>query len=286
MDIGIGLPSTIPHVTGGDIVGWARRAEERGFSSLGTIDRIVYPNLEPLTALAAAAAVTERPRLMTDILLAPLHGSAALLAKQASSIDVLSGGRMVLGMAPGGRPDDYEAVGVDFNRRGQHFDAMLDEMIRIWGGEKRGFAGAVGPASPRGRPELLFGGNSPAAVRRTVQYGDGWTAGGGGAQWFAGTAERVRQAWTEAGRDGKPRLVALAYFALGPQAEEQRDRYLHHYYEFLAEWVDAIVGGTLTTEDQLRAEVAAFADAGCDELIPFPCSSEVDQVDRLADAVL
>src|SRR4051812_48810272 len=109
VDIGIGLPSTIPGVEGRQITEWARRGEAAGFSSLGTIDRLVYPNYEPLIALAAAAAVTERIRLMTAILLAPLRTNDALLAKQAASLQDLSGGRLVLGMAPGGREDDYEA---------------------------------------------------------------------------------------------------------------------------------------------------------------------------------
>src|ERR687887_816133 len=127
MQIGIGLPSTIPGTEGEQIVEWARRAERRGFSSLGTIDRIVFDNYEPLIALAAAAAVTERIRLTTSILIAPYRANAALLAKQAASVDRLSGGRLVLGMAVGGRPDDFEASGVPFDGRGRRFDEMLAE---------------------------------------------------------------------------------------------------------------------------------------------------------------
>src|SRR5579872_3103060 len=122
MDVGVGLPATIPGVAGPAIVAWARRGEERGFASLGTIDRLVYGNHEPLTALAAAAAVTERARLTTAILIAPLRSNAALLAKQAATVDSLSGGRLVLGMAVGGREDDYAASGVDFHRRGRLLD--------------------------------------------------------------------------------------------------------------------------------------------------------------------
>src|SRR5919199_68360 len=132
MDIGIGLPNAVAGVDRAGIVDWARRAEAAGFSSLGTIDRLVYGNYESLIALAAAAAVTKRIRLATDILIAPLRSNTALLAKQAATLDHLSGGRLVLGLAPGGRPDDYEVSGVDFSRRGRIFDAQLEELTRLW----------------------------------------------------------------------------------------------------------------------------------------------------------
>src|ERR687885_211311 len=121
MDIGIGLPNAVRGVDRRGIVDWARRAEEAGFSSLGTIDRIAYPNYESLISLAAAAAVTERIRLVTSILLAPLR-SAALLAKQAASVDNISGGRLDLGLAVGGRADDYAETGTTFDQRGAIFD--------------------------------------------------------------------------------------------------------------------------------------------------------------------
>src|SRR5262245_37625801 len=99
MEVAIGLPSTIRGVEGAQVVEWARRAEAAGFSSLGTIDRIVYGNYDPLIALAAAAAVTERIRLVTSILILPLRTNTALMAKQAATVQRMSGGRLVLGLA-------------------------------------------------------------------------------------------------------------------------------------------------------------------------------------------
>jgi len=284
MDIGIGLPATIPGVTGGALVESARRAERLGFSSLGTIDRLVYPNYEPLTALAAAAAVTESIRLATTVLLAPLR-SAALLAKQAATVDSLSGGRLVLGLAVGGRADDYEAAGVDFSKRGEIFDAQIEEMKQIWAGEQRGFAGGIGPAPSRsGGPTLVLGGTSEAAVRRTVQHGDGWIGPGGGPDTFKQTADAVRAAWSKAGREGSPRFLALAYFSLGPEAKQNADTYLKDYYGFTGPFAEQIAAGAATSEEMVKGYIDGYQQVGCDELILFPCSADPDQVDLLAKA--
>src|SRR3954471_19624764 len=159
MEVGIGLPTTIPGVERDQVLEWARRAEARDFSSLGTIDRVVYRNYEPLLALAAAAAVTERIRLATTVLLAPIRANAALLAKQAATVDHLSNGRLVLGVAIGGREGDDEASGGDFHTRGRQFDQRLEPWQGVGGGGSFGTAGGIGPKPPRGRPTLIIGGS-------------------------------------------------------------------------------------------------------------------------------
>jgi len=251
MDVGIGLPATIRGVQGGPLLEWARRAEARGFSSLGTIDRLVYGNYEPLIALAAAAAVTERIRLATTTLIAPFRANGALVAKQAASLDRLSSGRLTLGVAVGGREDDFEASGVDFHRRGAMFDAMLAEWRRIWAGEA-----GIGPA---GRPRLMLGGTADVAFERAAEYGDGWIMGGGPPDRLPGAIAKTRQAWEAAGRDGEPLIMALAYFALGDDAEQAANRYLRHYYGWLGDdTAGAIASSAATDADTVRGYAQAF----------------------------
>ena len=286
MEIGIGLPNTVPGTDGRTLVEWARRADEAQFSTLGTIGRLVYPGYDDLIALAAAAAVTERIRLTTAIVIAPLHTNAALLAKQAASIDRLSGGRLVLGVGLGARDDDYEAAGLGTKARGRRLDEQLEELKRVWSGEERGHAGAIGPEPARqGGPELIVGGHGEASFRRAARFGEGWIMGGGPADQFAALVPALERAWEEAGRSGKPRKLSLAYFALGGSAREDADSYLKHYYAWLGAFADQIAAGAAVGEEAVRETVAAFEAAGCDELILVPTSSKLEQVGLLADVV-
>src|SRR5579871_3066061 len=134
MRISVGLPNTIPGRPAPLILDWARRADAGPFSGLSVLDRLVYPNFDSLITLAAAAAVTTRVRLMTSVLLAPLH-SAAQLAKQTASIDALSGGRLTLGLGVGAREDDFIAAESDFHTRGRRYDEQIETMHRIWAGQ-------------------------------------------------------------------------------------------------------------------------------------------------------
>jgi alkanesulfonate monooxygenase SsuD/methylene tetrahydromethanopterin reductase-like flavin-dependent oxidoreductase (luciferase family) len=286
MKVAIGLPTTIPGARPDEVVEWARRADAVGFSGLGTIDRLVYGNYEPLVALSAAAAVTERISLITSIALLPYRQNAALVAKQAATVQMLSGGRFIFGVAVGGRPDDYEASGVPMEGRGSRFEEMLDEMKRIWAGDERGAAGSIGPDVSENPPALIVGGQVDAAFRRAAKYGDGWIAGGGPPDYFPPAAEKLEAAWREAGRDGEPRKMSLTYFSLDDDPEAQTRRTIGDYYVFAGDYREMIVEGTAKGEDSVKERVRAFEAVGCDELIMFPASSNPEQVDRLAAAVL
>jgi alkanesulfonate monooxygenase SsuD/methylene tetrahydromethanopterin reductase-like flavin-dependent oxidoreductase (luciferase family) len=277
MDVAIGLPNAVPGTSGQQLTEWARRAESRGFSSLGTIDRFAYGNYEPLTALAAAAAVTERIGLCTSVLLAPLRANATALAKQALSVQALSGGRLTLGVGLGGRDDDYALAGIPMEGRGATLDAMLERMQAAWAGDD------LGPdVEP---PTVVVGGGVEASFERAARFGAGWIAGGSGPDEFASAAEKVKAAWAAAGREGAPRLMGLAYYALGDDAERDAQAYLSDYYAWLGEKVAGyIVSGAAKDAETVKGYLSAFEDAGCDELILFPSASDPVQVDLLADA--
>jgi alkanesulfonate monooxygenase SsuD/methylene tetrahydromethanopterin reductase-like flavin-dependent oxidoreductase (luciferase family) len=285
MEIGIGLPSTIPGAHGQQMIDWAKRADSAGFSTLGTLDRITYPNYEPLIALAAAAAVTERIRLTTAILIVPYRQSAAILAKQTATIQHLSGGRLVLGVAVGGRPDDYEPFGVPLAGRGRRFDEMIEEVKLLWAGDERGTAGGVGPDVSANPPQLLIGGQADVAFRRAAELGDGYIMGGGPPEYFPSVVEKLDAAWREAGREGNPRKLSLTYVALGDDPEGDTVASIGNYYEFAGEYRDYVVSGTAKGPDEIRERVRAFEEAGCDELIMFPASADPAHVDELASIV-
>src|ERR671914_794014 len=116
MEIGIGIPNSVVGTTGAQLLDWARRADQAGFSSLGTIGAVSYPSYEELTVFAAVGAVTQRIRFLSNVLIAPAR-SAAELAKQAASVDQLTGGRLTLGFGVGWRPADFTLTGRDFNQR-------------------------------------------------------------------------------------------------------------------------------------------------------------------------
>lgn len=287
MDIGIGIPNSIPGTSGGLLLDWARRAEEAGFSSLATIGAVAFPTHEELTVLAAAAAVTERIGLLTNVLIAPAR-STAELAKQSATVDQVSNGRLTMGLGVGWRDIDYVLTGRDFSNRGEAFDAMLRDLHTAWRGEaltEDTRPVAQRPVQETGVP-LLIGGYTDVAMRRMAEHGIGFTAGGLPPDQVAAKVERARAVWKEHGREGHPKIVALAYYGLGDTEEESR-AYLFDYYEPMGdEMAETIAGSALRSEDALRGALSAYAEAGIDELILDPTVADLGQVDGLAEIVL
>jgi alkanesulfonate monooxygenase SsuD/methylene tetrahydromethanopterin reductase-like flavin-dependent oxidoreductase (luciferase family) len=281
MRVGVGLPNTIPGTDGRTILEWCHRADAVPFSSVGVLDRVAYDNLEPFTVLAAAAAATSRVTLATMVAIGPLR-NAALLAKQAASIDELSGGRLVLGLSIGARTEDYESAGVDPRQRGR---ALTDQLVALrdaW--ERRSHVPRAGDGRPEG-PPVLTGGLSGEAFARMARWADGYAHGGGPPRAFAGAVARARAAWSEAERPGRPQLWGQGYFALGPHAVEQGAAYLRHYYAFTGPFAEKVAAANLTTPQAVVDFVRGYEEAGCDELILFPTVADPEQVDRLAEVL-
>lgn len=283
MNIGLGLPIGDPP----SLLSWARRAEAGPFTCLGLLDRLVYPNPEPLVTLAAIAGVTSRIRLQTEVLLGPLR-EPALLAKQTATLDVMSGGRFTLGIAVGGgRADDHRAAGVDIATRGQRFDEQLSTLKRVWSGAPYGEGvGPIGPAPcSEGGPEVLIGAFAPAALERVARWGDGFLCPTPWPRMADGLFRGVEKSWASAGRTGRPRLVAQAYVALGSEdAVAKAHEAVTAYFRFPGGPVQ-LADSMRTTPEAIRSRIAEFIDIGADEVMLYCWVDDPEQVDRLADIV-
>ena len=277
MKVGIGLPTTISGRDGDLVIEWARRAEGAGFASLGVIDRVAYDAWEPLASLAGAAAVTRKVRLVSMVMIGPIHNTA-LLARQAATVDVLSHGRLTLGLGIGARQDDYQASGVDPTNRGSALTSQLARLRDHWEDT------TVGPVPfQAGGPDLLVGGASGPALLRMARLADGYVHSGGPARSFASATLRAKAAWEDVERPGSPQLWAQAYFGLGDP--DQGDAYLRDYYAFTGSFAQKVVDANLRNPLQVRDYLRSYEEAGCEHLVLLPTVAELDEVDRLADVV-
>ena len=285
MEIGIGLPNAVAGTTGAQLIEWARRADRAGFSTLASIGAISYPSYEELTVFAAAAAVTERVRLLSNVLIGPARGNAEL-AKQAATVDQLSGGRLTLGLGVGWRSTDYALTGREFSKRGALFDRQLEELRKAWSGEA--LQPGTRPVSPppiQSPLPIVIGGRSTAAVRRTVEHAVGWTAGGMPPEAAGEFAKTVHSAWKDAGKEGSPRIYALTYFGLGDTESESRAKLQDYYQPMGPEVANRIADNVLRSPEAVRGALEAYAAAGVDELILDASVSDPAQVDLLAEVV-
>lgn len=289
MKLGIGLPNTLGYELDRRLLlDWARLADEAGFHVAGTIDKVNYDSWESLTTLAAAAAVTERIRLATSILLLPTRNEV-FVAKQAAVIDRLSEGRLVLGVAQGAREDDYEVVGVPFRDRSERFERQVNRIREVWSkaGERTVDRGVLGPHPVQDPPPIWVGAMTPPAVERAARVGDGFLFGTAGAEMMGQYGPGIRETFAAAGKPNAT-IAGLAYVAVGDDPAKALEEATHHVTRYYT-------AGLWAPPEQLihhgpaakiAEEVAEYERAGVDVLILFPEIPDVRQVELLAETVL
>ncbi|MCV7255719.1 LLM class flavin-dependent oxidoreductase [Mycobacterium hackensackense] len=287
------MPVMEPDLNAAVLKEWAKVIDEGPFSSLCWGERIAFDNPDSLTLLGALSAWTERVRLVTTVVVPQLH-DPVLLAKGLATGDLLSGGRLTVGLGVGGRNEDYVAAGAD--PATQTMRQMADRvavMKRVWNGEKvTDSVLPVGPAPVQpGGPELLVGTIGPKTVRSAAP----WAAGLAGITMDLDVDKQnelfdvARAAWAQAGRPA-PHLATSFWFALGDQdtARAQVHHHLRRYMNWIpAEYVDAMAPttGWAGTEDELVEVLHRFAEIGTDEVHLIPTSSDIGQLRRVAEAV-
>lgn len=290
MELGLTLPTMVAGLDRATVLDWCRRIDAGPFSTVAAGERIAYPNQELFTTMAAAAALTERVRIMTTVVVLPMH-PAVEVAKAAATIDVLSAGRLILGVGVGGRDEDYRCLGAPFDRRHARLDEQVAMMRQVWRGEPP-YPGAhpVGPPPVQaGGPPLYAGALGPRAIARAARWADGVTG-------FLldplgedvdGTFARVDQAWADAGRTERPRHVTSFWYALGDGAERRLAAYAQRYLAIFGPELGGAMAASCTAHgaSRVRDAIARLADAGCDELILVPTSSDPAEVDRLLDVL-
>jgi len=291
MEISMTMPTMVPH-TRADTLAWCRAIDEGPWASLAVPERVTYPSHSWTVELAAAAALTERVRLWTTIIVLPAH-DAVDVAKQLASVDQLSDGRLTVGVGVGGREHDYRAINGTYERRWARMDEQVATMKRIWSGEPP-FEGAdpVGPPPVQaGGPPFIAGVMGPKAMARAAQWADGVDDG---STVFgidpAATAEafdRIRAAWAEAGRSDAPHISASLWYALGDDAESRLHDYGYSYMKIFGEELAGVMAGMLGTNSaaSLKQSVGILADLGCDELFLVPSTADVTELDRTRDAL-
>jgi alkanesulfonate monooxygenase SsuD/methylene tetrahydromethanopterin reductase-like flavin-dependent oxidoreductase (luciferase family) len=289
MKLGIGLPNTMAQEADRRLMlEWARLADEAGFSVLATIDRPNYDSWDPLVTLAAVAGVTERARLATTILQLPPRNEV-LVAKQAAVVDRVSAGRLILGVAQGGRQDDFDVFDAAFAGRSERLERQVARIREVWDEARKSDRdhGVLGPAPlQEPSPPLWVGALQPKAIQRALRIGDGFLFGTAGSAVMAEYAPQLRE---QAAALGKPdhTIAGLAYVGVGDDPKRALEDAAHHvvrYYEQL--WTDPANLIHHGPAEKIAQEISEYEAAGLDYLIVFPEIPSLDQVEKLAEGVL
>lgn len=269
---------------------WCRLADQGPFASLSCGERITSYTQDMRIVLAAAAALTERIRIVPSLYVLPMH-SPVRVAKEVATLDVLSGGRVTVTVGVGGREHDYRAVGASFEKRLQRLDDGVATLRRIWAGEPP-FEGAdpVGPVPVQaGGPPIWAGAMNPNAMRRASAWAQG--VYGFSMDGSAGTVreqtQRAREAWRARGRQERPYVATGFWYSLVDGAEAKLRAYVYEYLRIIDEGVARAVADTMKcfTAAAVADALDAIADEGCDECFLVPATLELEEIERAADLV-
>ena len=291
MDVAMTLPTMLPHGRA-EVMAWCRGIDEGPWSSLAVPERVTYTSHALVVQLAAAAALTERVRLWTTVIVLPAH-AAVQMAKDLASVDRLCEGRLTVGVGVGGREHDYLALDAPFGRRWERLDEQVATMRRVWAGEPP-FEGAdaVGPPPVQpGGPPLMAGAMGPKAMARASRWAagidDASTVMAVSPEAAAGAVERIRAAWRDGGRSDSPHISGSLWYALGDGAAERLHGYVSDYMAIAGAEVAAWMAGAADVHSAaaLRAAVEACAAAGYDELFLVPTTTDVAELSRTREAL-
>lgn len=298
MHISMGLPTLFPH--GREVeLAWYRKIDEGPWDGIVTYERLLYPDSwSVVPQLAAAAAVTERVRLWSDVVALPLR-NPVLFAKDLATIDVLSGGRLTLGVGIGAWDEDYLAVGSPLERKRQRMDEIVAAMRGVWAQEppvEGHHPVGPAPAQAAGIP-LVAGVVGPKALARAAH----WAAGVSDpahslhfdAEALATQRERVVQAWQAAGRTTRPHFSAPIWFALGPDPQSQLNEHVRDFWDqevaatgSASSYITDPTAGMLNCgAPALLAAVEGAREAGLDELRLIPTTADPDEIDRAREVL-
>ncbi|MBI2371430.1 MAG: LLM class flavin-dependent oxidoreductase [Deltaproteobacteria bacterium] len=291
VELGFGVPNYLPGERARELVEIAVRAEEAGYASLWLQDRVTVNRVDTFTLLAAIAQATRRARLGTSVLLLPLRHPVHV-AKAVATLDVLSGGRIILGVGIGSRADECAAVGVPFKQRASRAEEAVTVIRRIWTEERIAHQGrhyqvqdvVIGPKPvQKPGPPIWMGGSADRALDRVGRLGDGYMRGGPGKFGFPEAWAKVKAAAEKAGRNSAELArSALAYTVV----DEDRERAARRCEEFLQGFYGRVIVDVRrelvvgTTEDCVR-RIREYVDAGVQVPVIVPASTDPEDLDRV-----
>jgi alkanesulfonate monooxygenase SsuD/methylene tetrahydromethanopterin reductase-like flavin-dependent oxidoreductase (luciferase family) len=291
MKISMTLPTMLPQGRS-ELLAWCAAVDAGPWESLAVPERVTYTSHAMIPQLAAAAALTERVRLWTTIVILPAH-SPVQVAKDMASVDQIASGRLTVGVGVGGREADYQALGAPFTRRWQRMDDAVAVMRRTWAGEPP-FEGSdpVGPPPVQpGGPPLVAGVMGPKALARSAHWAagvdDGTTVTHVNQEAFAGNIDRIRAAWKDAGRTEAPHISASLWYGLGDGAQARVHDYAYTYLKIFGSEIATMMADACraTNPAALREGMEAAEAAGCDEMFLVPTTTDVTELDRTRDAL-